>query len=1121
MGMRIFVFATFVFWCGCSYALPGRWIAPDYAGREPNYPPKPLFWYTVDNSPIVYRTEISVDGPISAALFQVAVRGYCYVFVDNKLAFEWRPPARTQSEKRVLNVDLTGALNPGRHVLWVSAPGDGFAMTGKIWYVSGSVKELNTNGSWKAKKFPPSTVLELQPFVKLGAKLSDWVQVREVPSEGELQLSEEAVWREFQLREAERLDEAVSRCEWRLELLRHKGIAIEDWRAVGGWGGSYRIHPACRRLCDAGLKQTPALKERIAEFRRVQTEPMRRIGVLMDYAAGLRKEVRALEDLAETASILAILPDRVWALEAAIGIIGGPKKAAWLNQLASVKKALSSPENLTKAKLETLSANVKRVRKDMESAWGAPLNEPNESRFDKLGWIPINSLVESELGDWGIRVNPVAAPWHVNVPRSWRFKTDPGNQGLAEKRETVGYNIDDQWATIRTGDSWESQDITEPNPNYPSDSPYPNAPHGGALPYDGYAWYRTRVHVPEEWRGYDIELVADRAKDWDWAYFNGEQVGHTGPSVPDWEVMERRYKVPASLVRYGAENVIAWRIYNAGGEGFLGNVRLECPSLRRAAVGGLQADVLSTPLFPGTLIVPKSKTLELWGWRERGAEGPSEIFFMGKGGKLREVPLRSISNGASVFTAAQDRMTANWTIIVFEKERPILLVFQKHPSTISVMREEGSISRLKFTFDQPSARVVAIRLGTKAASGPEIANLVRSGAVRFWSQAALSIPIAYMELSRRDPKNPGRIHHVNVYKYASFKDDWGTKPIRLAPLPSLASRAIEKKFPGLQIHTAVRAVTPVLGGWAAYRVCEGTDRVSYSYPRDRIKRLYGFTSWMFAPSDSGVPGNDRECELIASTGSNSFRPQHNFSGERVRILADYCRKYGLTYTNNIDETLGGPWERVVNDYDAFMEDVTKHLVGIAELLKDRGPYEVAYDLINEPFHHPHEKYNPAMKKLTAAIRKVDKTHLLYIEPCESWGAVEKLDVVEPTGDPLTVYSFHDYNFRLRGRDRWPTLERDVTTMYRQFLPAFRFLVDHATVMHCGEFGGFEGTFRNPCTLTILNDFFRIFDQFGMHFHYYPNRDTVSARADGSLEESLVHEAYRRWKKMGHLGVFWP
>jgi hypothetical protein len=95
MGLRIFVFATFVFWCGCSYAFPGRWIAPDYAGREPNYPPKPLFWYTVDNSPIVYRTEISVDEPMSAALFQVAVRGYCYVFVDNKLAFEWRHPART------------------------------------------------------------------------------------------------------------------------------------------------------------------------------------------------------------------------------------------------------------------------------------------------------------------------------------------------------------------------------------------------------------------------------------------------------------------------------------------------------------------------------------------------------------------------------------------------------------------------------------------------------------------------------------------------------------------------------------------------------------------------------------------------------------------------------------------------------------------------------------------------------------------------------------------------------------------------------------------------------------------------------------------------------------------
>ncbi|MGC8834365.1 MAG: hypothetical protein ACP5R4_09955, partial [Armatimonadota bacterium] len=411
MGTRILASITFALWCGCSYAMPGRWIAPDYAGREPSYPPKPLFWYTVDNSPIVYRTEISIDKPVSAALFQAAVRGYCYVFVNNKLAFEWQSSGRPAPEKQILNIDLTGALKPGKHVLWVSAPGSGFAMTGKILYASGRSKELATNGSWRAKKFPPSTVLELQPFVKPGAALNDWVPVREVPSEGELMLSEETVWREFQLREAERLDDAVSECEWRLELLRQKGIVIEDWRAVGGWGGPQRLHLNCRTLCDTGLKLAAALKERIAEFRGAQTDPMRRIGVLIDYATGLRQEVHALQDLTETASLLAVLPDRVWALEAAAGIIGGPKKAAWLSQLASVKKTLaSSPKSLTKSKLNGFSAVVKRIRKDMESAWGAPLNEPNESRFDKLGWIPINSLVDSELGDWGIRVNPVAAP---------------------------------------------------------------------------------------------------------------------------------------------------------------------------------------------------------------------------------------------------------------------------------------------------------------------------------------------------------------------------------------------------------------------------------------------------------------------------------------------------------------------------------------------------------------------------------------------------------------------------------------------------------------------------------------------------------------------------------------
>lgn len=1108
-------------------AAVGLWIAPDFGPNEPRYPGRPLFWYVVENSPVVYRKELRVRGSVEAAVIQVVTSGYCYVFVDRQEVFGRQADGGdgrgAAGERRTFTVDLTDALTPGAHVLWVSAPRDGLALSGAIWYSDGGHEDIVSDASWLARKFPPTTVLEREPFTRPGAKLDGWVRVRVQPGR-DLRHSEDALAEEFRLREADRQLKKIAECEWRLELLLRKGIVIENWRALGGFGGPFCVPAECLKAAQDALGKIPALRIRVEEFRRSPAVGLSRIGVLRDYATGLRAQVAALAEITEAASLAAVLPARLQSLAASAHVIGGPKRAQWLSRIGALLRSVAEVrKHLASAgaarRLRSAASGTAMLRREMEAVWGAPLNEPNESRFDKLGWIPHNGLTDSEMGDWGVRVNPVEAPWSVRLPEEWWFKTDPGNQGLAEKRETVGYNIDVQWPKLKLGTSWESQGVREANPNFPADSPYPGVGVGRSQPYDGYAWYRVRVQVPQEWRGYDLELVAERAKDWDWAYFNGEQVGHTGADVSDWSTRERRYRVPARLVQYGGENVVVWRIYNAEGEGMLGRARLECPALRHAPASGTRADVISTPLFPGVVLVPKGRVLSLWGWRERGGRGPAWLAMPDRRGRLRCVPLGAAK---TVFDRSRDRMHSNWAVLVAHSEesaeRPILLVFEGPPDSISAVWDGDGVSRLEIAFPRAGTKVVALR---PFRSFPAKDGAEPPREVQFWSKAAMMVPVGYTELSRRDPADPGRIQHVIVYHYIPIRDAWGTRPLRTAPLPMLASRAVEKRFPGLRVERRVRSVMAVPSGWAAYRAAENTDRVAYSYPRDRIKRLYGFTSWMFAPSDTGVPGNDRECGLIASTGANSFRPQHNFTGERVRILVDYCRKYGLTYINNIDETLGGPWQRVVEDYDGFMSDVIRHYRGIAELLKDRGPYEVAYDLINEPFHHPHEKYNPAMKRLTAAVREIDKKHLIYIEPCEAWGAVEKLDVVEPTGDPLTVYSFHDYTFRLRGNERWPTLERDIASMYRQFLPAVRFMIDRGVVMHCGEFGGFEDVWRNPCTLTIMVDFLRFFDQFGMHFHYYPNRGTVTARADGSLQESPVHEAYRRWLAMGHVKVFWP
>jgi len=52
----------------------------------------------------------------------------------------------------------------------------------------------------------------------------------------------------------------------------------------------------------------------------------------------------------------------------------------------------------------------------------------------------------------------------------------------------------------------------------------------------------------------------------------------------------------------------------------------------------------------------------------------------------------------------------------------------------------------------------------------------------------------------------------------------------------------------------------------------------------------------------------------------------------------------------------------------------------------------------------------------------------------------------------------------------------------------------------------------------MSDYLRIFDQFGWHWHYYSNRGIVYVRADGSLRESYVQDACRRYFATGRFNA---
>lgn len=1074
-----------------------HWITPDFPeGQEPDYRPVPLYWFKVKGTPYVYRRIIEVRDGLKFAVAEARSSGYLYLFVDGKPVFEYVPSKGEEGEiSPPLHLDLTPYLAPGRHAIAVSAPREGFAIDGVIRY-RGEVEPLVTDGSWRVMKFPPTTVIEDEPWM-LPTFEGKGVPVKEgEPFKSETDFEHMAM-EGLARRTALKYDDIL----WRLGLLAHKGIVIKEGVAYGCWAGASRLNPT---LLEEAKRLYIRMEELMGWVDRLRGD----LGdVPPDEIASLAEEIGGIAERTEVLSLKTYLLDELKALRLADGIIGADLPGDPLNE--GMKERILDAEDIER--LKVIAMRLEGCRGRLTDAWGHPLNVLNESRYDRLGWIPHPDLVDGQIASWGLRVNPILAPTTIKMDGKWRFSADPEEVGETEKRHTVGYNIENQWPRINVPGSWnEVKEYRD---------------------YRGTAWYRTRVHVPEGWRGHDV-VLRFQVNDADKVWVNDVLIGSEDKSGV------RNYVIGKEIIRPGAENAFAFKVTGHGRQrGIVGSVTLSCPDLIGQKAEGPTAKLLSTPLSPAVILTLDGTTLEIRGWAERGRPGPAQIVLPSDEGLVRTRDYRSDRDGG---------LPSNWVILWMslvegEPDRPVMLVFEKAPLRIT---DEGDFVRI--TFGEPNVRMVAVRPWVREV--PEVGSDRFYESVRFWSRAALAVPVNYMELTRMIKSGPPAdfpfdirnvpdgpvLEHTIIYDYLILRDDWDTEPLKVAPVPALCSYAIDCDFRDLRF-TGLSPETVQDGGLLSpYRAVMGRDRIVYSYSIEPFPRLAGFTSWMFSHADTGVPGNEREVELLKTTGANSYRPQHNFCTERspyfpedetrtrLQIMVDYCNRHGMNYMNNIDQTLGKPRQFVREHYDIFMELVNKHYELIAYQLRDRPFLYVAYDLINEPFDHKHEAYNKAMKVLTRRVRAVDPVHLLYIEPCEAWGAIEKLAVIEPTGDPLTVYSFHDYNFRLfKPADRWPTQERDISNIYRHWTEAFKFAIKHGAAMHCGEFGGFHNSTDNQIAqLTLMNDFFRIFDQFGMHFHYYSGRTVFGRRADGSMTLSNVVRAYRRYFRRREFNLYY-
>ncbi|MEO8166808.1 MAG: sugar-binding domain-containing protein, partial [bacterium] len=137
--------------------------------------------------------------------------------------------------------------------------------------------------------------------------------------------------------------------------------------------------------------------------------------------------------------------------------------------------------------------------------------------------------------------------WEENPDRDWKFQT-----GDDEHWKEQNLN-DSKWRTLTVPGFWEVQGFPD---------------------YNGYAWYRLRFRVPDEFAAKRQILLLGNIDDFDETYLNGKLVGKTGtmgrdvtPNQSTEYSQLRAYTILPGQILRGQENVLAVRVFDGFKDG--------------------------------------------------------------------------------------------------------------------------------------------------------------------------------------------------------------------------------------------------------------------------------------------------------------------------------------------------------------------------------------------------------------------------------------------------------------------------------------------------------------------------------------------------------------------------
>ena len=194
--------------------------------------------------------------------------------------------------------------------------------------------------------------------------------------------------------------------------------------------------------------------------------------------------------------------------------------------------------------------------------------------FDDNAWRLLDLPHDWSIEDLPLQDKPFP-PELLAVAGQWRFQK---GDDMAWKE--ADFN-DGQWQSVTLPNTWER--------------------HSNYRDNNVYGWYRRHIDIPAECRGKDFDLLLGSIDDVDETFLNGQRIGGTGSFPPDYRTAydaQRRYRVPASLVRGDGSDVLAVRIFDSAGEG--GIYRVGAKAMRVGPFdSGLSEGGASTGYFVG------------------------------------------------------------------------------------------------------------------------------------------------------------------------------------------------------------------------------------------------------------------------------------------------------------------------------------------------------------------------------------------------------------------------------------------------------------------------------------------------------------------------------------------